>query len=34
VLVLTGADKELQAWLLEHSPWRPWELDAGFVPQG
>jgi cytochrome c biogenesis protein CcdA len=33
LLVLTGADKELQAWLLEHSPWRPWELDAGFVPE-
>jgi cytochrome c biogenesis protein CcdA len=32
VLVLTGADRSLQTWLLEHSPWRPWELDAGFVP--
>jgi len=32
VLVLIGADRDLQAWLLEHSPWRPWELDAGFIP--
>ena len=32
LMVLTGADKSLQTWVLEHSPWRPWELDAGFVP--
>jgi threonine/homoserine/homoserine lactone efflux protein len=34
VVVLTGADKDLQAWPPETSPWRPWELDAGFVPDG
>jgi len=32
ILVLTGADKDLQTWLLDNSPWRPWELDAGFIP--
>jgi cytochrome c biogenesis protein CcdA len=34
LMVLTGADKDLQTWVLENSPWRPWELDAGFVPGG
>lgn len=32
ILVLTGLDRSLQAWLIEHSPVTPWELDAGFVP--
>jgi cytochrome c-type biogenesis protein len=32
VLVLTGGDHALQAWVIEHSPVRPWELDSGFIP--
>lgn len=32
ILVLTGLDRELQAWIIEHSPIRPWELDQGFIP--
>lgn len=31
--VLAGADRELQTWVIEHSPIRPWELDEGFIPQ-
>jgi len=33
ILVLSGLDKTLQAWIIENSPIRPWELDSGFVPQ-
>jgi hypothetical protein len=32
VFVFTGADKEVQAWVIENSPIRPWELDSGFIP--
>lgn len=32
VLVFTGADRSVQAWVIEHSPIRPWELDSGFIP--
>jgi cytochrome c biogenesis protein CcdA len=30
--IIAGWDKDLQAWILETSPLRPWELDAGFIP--
>ena len=30
--MLIGLDRELQAWVLEHSPIAPWELDSGFIP--
>ncbi len=33
LFVLTGADKELQAWIIQNSPIRPWELDSGFIPE-
>lgn len=33
VFVATGWDRLLQAWILEHSPIAPWELDSGFIPQ-
>lgn len=33
LFILTGADKELQAWIIENSPIRPWELDSGFIPE-
>ena len=34
VAVGLGWDRELQAWVLEHSPVAPWELDSGFIPEG
>ncbi|MCU0279015.1 MAG: hypothetical protein MUF33_07490 [Candidatus Nanopelagicales bacterium] len=33
IFVLTGADKDLQAWIIQNSPVRPWELDSGFIPE-
>ncbi len=33
LLVMLGLDRDLQAWILEHSPIRPWELDQGFIPE-
>jgi cytochrome c biogenesis protein CcdA len=33
IFIFTGADKELQAWIIENSPIRPWELDSGFIPE-
>jgi cytochrome c-type biogenesis protein len=33
VVVIAGWDKDLQAWILEYSPVRPWELDADFIPR-
>jgi cytochrome c-type biogenesis protein len=33
VVVIAGWDKDLQAWILEYSPVRPWELDAEFIPR-
>ena len=32
IFVFTGADKEVQAWVIENSPIWPWELDSGFIP--
>ena len=32
VAVILGLDKEFQAWYIEYSPFRPWELDSGFIP--
>jgi len=32
LLVLTGVMKDLETWLIAHSPVRPWQLDRGFVP--
>jgi len=34
VAVLTGWDQQLQTWLLEYSPIRPWELEGSLIPQG
>jgi cytochrome c biogenesis protein CcdA len=34
VAVILGLDKEFQAWYIEYSPFRPWELDSGFIPNG
>jgi cytochrome c biogenesis protein CcdA len=33
LLVITGADRELQAWLIENAPIAPWNLDRGFIPE-
>jgi cytochrome c biogenesis protein CcdA len=32
LFVATGLDRDLQAWVIENSPVRPWELDSGFIP--
>jgi cytochrome c-type biogenesis protein len=32
IAVIAGWDKDLQTWVIEHSPIRPWELDSGFIP--
>ena len=34
VAVALGWDRDLQAWILEHSPIQPWNLDSGFLPEG
>jgi cytochrome c-type biogenesis protein len=34
VAVALGWDRDLQSWILEHSPVQPWNLDSGFVPEG
>lgn len=34
IAVIAGLDKDLQTWVIENSPIRPWELDSGFIPQG
>ena len=33
LVVMTGADRDLQTWVIEHSPVAPWELDQGFIPE-
>jgi cytochrome c-type biogenesis protein len=32
VAVALGWDRAAQAWILEHAPFAPWELDSGFIP--
>jgi cytochrome c-type biogenesis protein len=33
IVIIAGWDKDLQIWILQNSPIRPWELDSGFIPQ-
>jgi cytochrome c-type biogenesis protein len=33
LMVATGLMKDLETWLVQSSPWRPWELDSGFIPR-
>ncbi len=33
IAIILGLDKDLQTWLIEFYPIRPWELDSGFIPQ-
>lgn len=32
LVILTGLDRDIQRWILEHSPIAPWSLDSGFIP--
>jgi hypothetical protein len=32
IVIILGLDKEIQIWVLENSPIRPWELDTAFIP--
>jgi cytochrome c biogenesis protein CcdA len=32
IAVIAGWDKDLQTWVIENSPIRPWELDSEFIP--
>lgn len=32
VAVIAGWDKDLQTWILENSLFRPWDIDAQFIP--
>jgi cytochrome c biogenesis protein CcdA len=32
VAIIMGWDRDVQAWIIEHSPVAPWELDGGFLP--
>lgn len=34
IAVIAGWDKDLQTWVIENSPIRPWELDSEFIPRG
>jgi cytochrome c biogenesis protein CcdA len=31
--VMLGWDRALQTWIIENSPWQPWNLDSGFIPE-
>lgn len=33
LLVATGLDRDIQTWLIANSPFTPWELDSGFIPE-
>ena len=33
VAIIAGWDRDLQTWVIENSPVRPWELDSGFIPK-
>ncbi len=32
VVIITGFDKDIQAWVIMNSPIAPWSLDSGFIP--
>jgi cytochrome c-type biogenesis protein len=34
IAIIAGWDKDLQTWVIENSPIRPWELDSEFIPRG
>lgn len=33
IAVIAGWDKDLQTWVIENSPFRPWEIDSEFIPR-
>lgn len=33
IAVIAGWDQDVQTWVVENSPIRPWELDSAFIPQ-
>lgn len=33
IAIILGLDKDFQAWFIEYSPIRLWELDTSFIPQ-
>jgi len=33
IAIILGWDKDLQTWVIENSPIRPWELDSEFIPR-
>lgn len=33
IAIILGLDKDFQAWFIEYSPIRIWELDTGFIPK-
>jgi len=32
IVIIAGWDKDIQTWILENSPIRPWEIDSKFIP--
>lgn len=32
IVIIAGWDKDIQTWILETSPIRPWEIDSKFIP--
>lgn len=32
LVILTGLDRDIQTWILENSPIKPWQLDENFIP--
>jgi cytochrome c biogenesis protein CcdA len=32
IVIIAGWDKEIQTWILDNSPIRPWEIDSNFIP--
>jgi cytochrome c-type biogenesis protein len=32
IIIIAGWDKDIQTWILETSPIRPWEIDSKFIP--
>lgn len=33
IAVIAAWDKDLQTWVIQNSPFRPWELDSEFIPR-
>jgi cytochrome c-type biogenesis protein len=32
IAIIAGWDKDIQTWVVENSPIRPWEIDSSFIP--